>query len=471
MARQHVVLVSALFLLGCSGDGTTIGDAAGAGDGDDPSADGGDGSDIPKDPALATGISISQIAIFQTVKSQRMLDGMAKSSNVPIIADKAALMRVYFKLDAGWTPHNVMALLDISANGQMQTLKSTFTPSADSTDDALPSTVNFDLALDLVTTDATYAVRLVDPMMSATPTSDPAPQRWPLDGSQTLLGAQSNGAQLKIVLVPIRYNADGSGRLPDTSQAQLDRYKNFMYSLYPTPVIDMTVHAPVNFSSTISPGGQGWGSLMQFVANLHQSEGATDQYYYAVFEPASSYQAFCGGGCVAGLSLLAQQPTDVWARVSMGLGYTGDEATTIMGQEVGHAHGRGHAPCGTNQGLDPSYPYTDGRIGVWGYSLIDKTLIGPTQAKDVMSYCSPQWISDYNYKALYLRIKFVNNASIVPGPKKTYRWANVEGNVLVSYGPPFTADFPPGGTPRTINGVAGYYYPYDHVDGGLLLVP
>lgn len=465
---KWLAIVGGVLLVSC-GDGTTgIGD-----DGGDVAfgADSGDSdTGIPKDPALAEGISISEIAVFQSVKSRRMLDGMASSSNVPIVADKAAMLRVYFKLDAGWTPHEVLAILDVTAGGQMQSLQSKLTPSAASTEADLASTFDFDLTADLVTTDATYSVHLVDPSKSAPPTSDPAPQRWPQDGTQIDLGAQSSGPQLKLVLVPIKYNADGSGRLPDTSQSQIDVYKNFMYSLYPTPKIDVTLHAAVNWGSTISPGGSGWGSLMQYLANLHQQEAAKDEYYYGLFEPAASYGAFCGGGCVAGLSLLSQQPTDYWAHVSMGLGYSGDDAAFIMGQEVGHAHGRGHAPCGTNQGLDPSYPYTNGSIGVYGYSLLDKTLIAPTAAKDIMSYCQPVWISDYNYKAIFIRMKFINSASIAPGPAKAYRWGLVENGKLV-LGSSFTLDVPPGGEIKTVAGATGYFYPFDHLSGGMLLVP
>src|SRR5581483_2214531 len=146
------------------------------------SSDGGDPDGMPKDPALVEGITISEIAVFQSVKSRRMLDGMAVSSNVPIVADKAALLRVYFTLDTGWTAHPVIAILDVTGNGQTQTLQATLTPSAPSTEADLGSTFDFDLTADLVTTDATYSVRIVDPSKAAPPTSDPAPQRWPQDG-------------------------------------------------------------------------------------------------------------------------------------------------------------------------------------------------------------------------------------------------------------------------------------------------
>ena len=45
---------------------------------------------------------------------------------------------------------------------------------------------------------------------------------------------------------------------------------------------------------------------------------AADEYYYGIFQPTSSFSSFCGGGCVAGLSMLAG-PTDAFARVGIGL--------------------------------------------------------------------------------------------------------------------------------------------------------
>ena len=87
-------------------------------------------------------------------------------------------------------------------------------------------------------------------------------------------------------------------------------------------------------------------------------------------------------------------------------------------------------------------------------------------------YCSPTWVSDYTYKALYNRIKIINGALAVRGPMKGYRWALVdEKDAILSIGPRFTGDLPPGGEPKTIAGKSGWFYPYDHLLGGQLLVP
>lgn len=464
--------------LGCGVSSVQPGTDGGAGtDGDavDPDAapDDDSGIPVPTNAAMPEGLTISEISGFQTVKVPIMKNGVATAGKAPLVADKDALLRVYVALDAGWTTHNVVGLLDVTVGGTPTTLKAIISASASSTDDAIYSTLNFKLPPSLVTPDATFKVRVVEQTLTAPPSDQPSPTRYPQDGvSDTSMGVKSSGAQLKIVLVPIKYTADGSGRLPDTGGTQMAGYKTTMTELYPVPDVVFTLHAPVSWGSIVSANGSGWGNLLQMLLSLRQQEGAApDKYYYGAFEPASSFAAFCGGGCVAGLSTLSQAPSDAWARASIGLGFSGLEAAFTMAHEVGHAHGRNHSPCGGAQGVDPNYPYAGASIGVWGYSMPDQALIAPTKGKDIMGYCQPQWISDYTYGAIFTRIKTVNGASWIPGPARGYRWASVDEKGEVTLGARFTSPWPPGGQEATFGGVKGWYYPYDHLPGGLLAVP
>lgn len=46
----------------------------------------------------------------------------------------------------------------------------------------------------------------------------------------------------------------------------------------------------------------------------------------------------------------------------------------------------------------PELPLPGRKIGTWGYDLADGTLKDPGQRYDLMSYCGPQWVSDYTYE-------------------------------------------------------------------------
>jgi hypothetical protein len=72
----------------------------------------------------------------------------------------------------------------------------------------------------------------------------------------------------------------------------------------------------------------------------------------------------------------------------------------VMAHEVGHNMSRQHAPCGGVASPDPSFPYAGGKIGMWGLDLTTLALKNPATYADLMGYCSPGWVSDYNWSAM-----------------------------------------------------------------------
>ena len=223
-------------------------------------------------------------------------------------------------------------------------------------------------------------------------------------------GEEENAMQtgtLSVVLVPVRFNGDGSGRLPDTSAAQLALYKDWMTRLYPLADIDLTVREPWDYDGSL--GTQGWTSFLQAVQTLRsQDQPADNVYYHAIVAPADSFAAYCQGGCVAGLAPVPG-PGQPDAQVSTGLGFTGQEAAETMAHEVGHAHGREHAPCGLfGQPSDPGYPYDNAQIGGPGYDVVEQKAVDTAGKSDIMSYCAPYWVSDYTFAGLAERMAVTN---------------------------------------------------------------
>jgi hypothetical protein len=93
----------------------------------------------------------------------------------------------------------------------------------------------------------------------------------------------------------------------------------------------------------------------------------------------------------------------------VGLGWFNrpSHTTELVAHELAHNMGRLHAPCGGAAGPDPAYPHPGGSIGTYGHDLYTWSLSGtgtPTQyatgTGDLMSYCTPPWISDYTYLGL-----------------------------------------------------------------------
>jgi hypothetical protein len=80
--------------------------------------------------------------------------------------------------------------------------------------------------------------------------------------------------------------------------------------------------------------------------------------------------------------------------------------------------GRNHAPCGGAAGADPSYPVANGRLDVQGWDFVSGRLVSPTQTFDLMGYCDPQWVSNFNYRAVqgFMESRPVMASSSIPAP-------------------------------------------------------
>ncbi len=95
---------------------------------------------------------------------------------------------------------------------------------------------------------------------------------------------------------------------------------------------------------------------------------------------------------------------------SIGVAHTPGESSVVapgdytVAHELGHNLNLSHAPCGGAGAPDLWFPSATASIGAWGYDFRGGGLVPPSH-KDLMAYCSPQWISDYHFtKALLYRL-------------------------------------------------------------------
>ena len=194
--------------------------------------------------------------------------------------------------------------------------------------------------------------------------------------------------ELEITLIPVTFE----GVTSEVNHSNAEEYLDLTRRIYPLPglsveeepstdaAIQYEIHEPYTFTWP----SMNTGRLLSEIRALRVDEGS-DRYYYAIFPPVGNPDA--GGRAYVG-----------WSPVAVG--WVLPYGKQVMAHELGHNWGRWHAPCGGPRNVDLSYPYLDGSIGTFGFDLLDSVIRSLDVYKDVMSYCDPDWISDYNFKAV-----------------------------------------------------------------------
>lgn len=427
----------------------------------------------------AVGISIDEISVYQVGKIPIMEADKAvplEDRPADIIQGKAGRVRVFTKLESGWANRTVSARLSLT-NGELQTKYfSKRNVTGASAENSLATTFNFDVKAEDFTATTRYAVEIVE--CDGTPAGTAGKARFPIADSQELITRKTG--VLKIRFIPLNAN----GKTAASDMPRMEAYQKYLALMYPTSGVEISVGSALNVNQTVSAQGDGWSEALDQVSKLHQSENAAaDTYYYGLFQPTDSIGQYCNGGCVAGIGFVGSANSNArHQRVSLGLSYADITSAQTMAHEIGHNHGRPHSPCGGAAGPDPDYPYAGAKIGWWGFEAPEK-LHNPDTATDIMGYCKNQWISDYTYGLFADRIAILNgNVRELPPPGDMQHYLFL---LTDHRGPRWGLDRPdpqyPSGEPEladildangnTIASVTVYRTPFDHLDGGLLMVP
>ena len=175
-------------------------------------------------------------------------------------------------------------------------------------------------------------------------------------------------------------------------------------TLLPIGDLKATAHQPVLSSSNNA------FSLHSQTSAIRAMEGGTGHYMGMMDRP------------VAGAAGVAYRP---------GRSIFSLPVASTIAHELGHNLSLYHAPCGRPSifSIDPIYPYADGSIGTWGYDFRDGGSLVHPSTPDLMSYCEPQWISEYHFtKALRFRLSDADStglARMASAAKSLLLWGGV----------------------------------------------
>ncbi|MEM6790364.1 MAG: hypothetical protein AAF715_22780 [Myxococcota bacterium] len=439
-----------------------------------------DDGDVVPGPNLvgAADVRIREVAMYQGIKRTLAVNGVTAASEVPLVAGRDAMVRVFY--DTSRAGASVVGRLELADGTSIDASPAVL--AASSTDASLETTVNFIVPGESIGDTFDYRVAILEEGVDE---NDNPEAYYPAQGleSHAVEGPQNT---LRVVMAPFQYNADGSGRVPDMSEEALAVYRERLLQLYPVSNVEVSARAPIPWSGTIAPNGGGWQEVAIETFGLRSQDGeSADVYYYGIFNPAATFPQFCGGGCLLGVTLLNSDPPDVGnpqLRVALGVGFDEVGADTCA-HELGHSHGRLHADCGPGlapDSIDRDFPHPGGAIGAWGYDIVNEILVPPS-ATDIMGYCDNTWISDYNYAALLNRGRNVNAPDglvddgyghqllAIDGEGNVTAWTDagdVEALRLGGHNVTAAIFTESGPTER-----AGTFFSYDHLPGGWLIVP
>lgn len=181
---------------------------------------------------------------------------------------------------------------------------------------------------------------------------------------------------------------------PESPQVRITR------TLLPVGDMEIAVHDTFETDADLRTH-EGWLQYLREVEALWNMEGRKGYYYGVVRLPQGS--RWGGYGYYDG------------RHVSVGA-----TSASLYAHELGHNMTLRHAPCGGAGAPDPDYPYSGGGTGRWGYDFERGALVEPEVFKDLMGYCSPNWVSDYHFvKAMKHRLAVEIAPADTARPEKT----------------------------------------------------
>lgn len=440
--RLGLLLASSLLLAACSDD-TTMPEPE-----DEPSFR----------YAHAPGIRLTRMTVNQAVQVDLVTgnDILAPEDYpVPLISNRAALVRAHYLVHAQFEPRELLAQLTIRypepitvGTGEDAKTIDTFVGESrvlvdgDSVDASLQRSFAWYLEPAYVVDGMSLRVDVYEPEPyepdEELPEPDPeavgseridAPA-LPWAQSSASLAADDDPMELEVVLVPVEHHFEDCVSDASVPDAELDAMRKELEQNNPVHRAKVSVREPLVWTDPIGGNESGFSPILSRLSQLHVEDEADPWvYYYGLITTCDGYP-----GGLLGQAIAIPQGIDPglgYQRVSAGR-YFGDgqAASETFVHEVGHTQGRYHVRCSGEAGVDSNYPHIGGITGVWGFGIYDLRLRSPAGSRDYMTYCANEWVSDYGYNLVWPVIETLTQWSLegVPedgeGGLRSRAWSN-----------------------------------------------
>ena len=224
--------------------------------------------------------------------------------------------------------------------------------------------------------------------------------------SQEAAPAVSSAARIRLVLVPLSTD-DGVAQLPDAQDIRAALLRVYPYA---TENISITTRTALSMPGS-STADSWWSTALGELESKRVQEDS-GAYYYG-FVPKMSVTRAAGLAYINNRSSGSDSTSAIGLDARFGTSAASDpfgngwpEWLTTLVHELGHNHSLQHVACGGAAGAVADYPYANGNLGpqplynsdyAGSIGQLSKAVYGGTPMKDVMSYCSGAWFSDYSY--------------------------------------------------------------------------
>jgi hypothetical protein len=408
MKRVLVPVTAMSLLFACNSGATDVAndeiDSTAGEDGDDSDSESG-----PIPESLAHDIDISLVEINQGIATPIAMDGEwvgPADRNAPIIANRDSLLRAYWTIDPEFESREILARLTLEPPGEDPVIREQILEiGAESFPGDLSRSFTFDIVAASMLPGTNFSISLweVDPSFAVLPPPE-LPPVSPRDGASAAIGIQPEPLTIKVVVVPMVADwPECSTSVPIDDV--LARLHDMLLMKNPTQTVEIEIREqPI----VVTEAPETFWALLPAIQQARMDDATeANVYYYGIIDACTPDLDGFGG---MAWDIVSNEKTADFQRVATGLYLEWDHQWTAdtFVHEIGHLQGLFHVECpGQNAGgPDPSYPYENGVIGVWGFGIRDFQLRNPTVSHDYMSYCyANNWTSDWTWAKNFDRVR------------------------------------------------------------------